>query len=415
MLDKAKTQPGEKPQDPVPPPGDTQERKTAGASTPPGNQPAERVDRNAATQVGQVIQGLGSKLTERLPTTRPRSRKDKTPSSSSRERINTLVLALGDTEHPDHATAIESLVEIGVPAVPALNDALNPQQSWLTNYRAAEALGRIGDGRATGALIQALRNPNSNVRWSAVRALAQVGDLRALIELRRVAQEDHGRTSWGESVAGAAQSALDQIQAQSIWGQSMELIKTAFTSVLMILALILAFSVVTTLHSEIKQVGYAPPDEAIASVRTPLPTETPDSMIGAGEGYHPSTPPAEGATEPVEPVTSTATTAPTPSPAKREIVGTVVSGANVRPAPSVSNEPIGAVNQGDTIIFLGVSPDGMWYQIRLDETYADGSGIDNPDGSQSGWIHKELVSRPDGDVPVVEDDTEDIPTPTPSS
>lgn len=400
----------------------------------PPSQKKPRVDRNASTQVGQIFQGWGSKLTERLPTTRPHPRKGKGKGESSTQaQIHTLVLALGSPEQPDHATAIDKLVDIGSPAVPALNEALNDaQHSWLTHYRAAEALGRIGDGRATGPLIQALQHPNSNVRWSAVRALALVGDLRALFELRRVAHEDHGRTSWGESVAGAAQSALDQIQGQSIWGQSMELIKTSFTSVLMILSLILAFSVVTTLRSEIQQVGYAMPGEVVANVRTPLPAGTPESDIpgiggvgdtgdtGVGDDGDMGT--AGGSDTTPQPAGEDAdapTRSPVPTPTREpdEITGKVVSGANVRPFPSVNNDPIGTVSQGDDIIFLGVSPSGMWYKIQLGESYADATSIDNPDGTESGWIHRELVSTPDGDVPVLDEeegDDTDTGTDTPA-
>ncbi len=369
------------------------------------------------TQVGQLLQGWGNKLTERLPTTRPRSRTSRRSSSSpSRDRLHELITALGDPEHPEHASSIETLTEIGSPAVPALNDALNNQHSWLLSYRAAEVLGRIGDGRAAGPLIQALRHSNSNVRWSAVRALALVGDLRALFELRRVAHEDHGRTSWGESVAGAAQSALDQIQAQSVWSQSLELIKTAVTSVLMILSLVLAFSVVTTLRSEIAHVGLDMPPDLLTPVVTVVPTEPATSgNAGAPPQPQPSPPAAAAAggdasalpTPAAEPPTLVPAATVTPTPATETIAGTVESGANVRPFPSVQNEPIGAINQGDEIFFEAVSANGMWYKISLGARYDDSSYIDNPDGSAMGWVHRELVSEPDGELPVEEPDETD--------
>jgi hypothetical protein len=370
---------------------------------------------SAPTRVGQVLQEWGHRLTEQMAAARQGRHKAPPP---SQERIGEIIQAMGDPEHPNHQAAVDELVAIGAPAVSQLNECLDPQKPWLRAYRAAEALSRIQDGRASGALIQALRHPNSNVRWGAVRALAQVGDLRALFELRRVAHEDHGRTSWGESVAGAAQSALDQIQTQSVWHQSIELIKTAFTSVLMILSLILAFSVINTLQNEIERMGQTTPIR-IAPTTYVVPTTSAWGSNGNGEGNTngnasaAETEPGEGDIPEIE---STPTPSPTPEPTEvpEEIIGRVLSGANVRPGPSVRNNPIGAVNQGDEIIFLSVSPDGMWYRVRLGSRYADSSHIDNDNdndndnGSNTGWIHRELVSQPRDDVPV-EDPLEATP------
>src|SRR4051794_25405867 len=82
----------------------------------------------------------------------------------SQDRTRELILALGDPNHPEHGQAVGELVAIGPSAVGALGAALSPDRPWLTSYRAAEALAQIGDGRASGALIGALRHPNSNVR-----------------------------------------------------------------------------------------------------------------------------------------------------------------------------------------------------------------------------------------------------------
>lgn len=162
------------------------------------------------TRVGQVVQGL-ARVTRQMPAVADRRAGARVAGAALRERIGLLLTALGDPSHPLHPRAVEDLVAIGAPAVPALCDSLGPQRPWLIAYRAAEALGQIGDGRAAGPLLEALRHPNSNVRWSAVRALATVGDARALLELRRVARTDRSKTSWGESVGGTAQSVLDQI------------------------------------------------------------------------------------------------------------------------------------------------------------------------------------------------------------
>lgn len=380
-----------------------------------------RPDRSSSTtQVGQVIRGLGSKLTQRFsnvntPSKSPRPSKKPHHSAPTQEQIASLILALGDPDHPGHAGAMDAIVEIGAPAVPLLMETLKIQQPWLPAYRAAEALGRIGDGRATGRLIQALRHSNSNVRWSAVRALAQVGDLRAVFELRRMVQEDHGRTSWGESVAGAAQSALDQLHSQSVLNQSLELVKTAVTSILMILSLILAYSVVTALRNELQQVGRGIPGERFiegmrgnaAPQEVAFPSPSPlVSPVPPAENF------ADLLPEPTTELPPTATPIPVPEPVVEsiEITGTVLSSANIRPSPSVRNRPIGVVKQGTKFFFIGISPDGTWYHIRLDDRFEDGSYIDNPDGTETGWIHKGLVSDPNGDLQIVEtEETDALP------
>jgi hypothetical protein len=327
--------------------------------------------------------------------------------SPSHEQIQLLIDALGDTEHPAHARAVEDLAAIGEPAVPWLVNALDKQQSWLVAYRASEALGYIGSGRATSALIQALEHPNSNVRWSAVRALAQIGDLRALLELRRVAHNDTGRTSWGESVAVTAQNALDQLRARSMWGQSLELVKTAITSVLMILALVIAYRVVTELRVELSRINDAQEIAAVQSNLPQLPEESPEAAQGVA-GV--ATPLAEP--QPTQPL-PTPTSIPTPTPG---ITGTVLQRANVRPEPTVQNEPIGLLNSGDEVIFLAQSADGNWYQVRLGSQASDASAIGGPDGADAGWVSASLLSSPSGEVPVatpVPPDATELPASTP--
>lgn len=184
----------------------------------------------------------GRRDTARLEQSRPRVNPD---------HLRELILALGDPNHRLHSQAVNDLVEIGAPAVPMLSAALAPSYPWLTSYRAAEALAQIGDGRASGALINALRHPNSNVRWSSVRALSEVGDTRTLLALRRVVQEDHGKTSWGDSVADTAQLALDRLQSRSALLRFSEPIKTALVFVAMLAVLAFASTRVQALRSEL--------------------------------------------------------------------------------------------------------------------------------------------------------------------
>ncbi|NJN15886.1 MAG: SH3 domain-containing protein [Oscillochloris sp.] len=335
------------------------------------------------------------RITRRLPSTRTqRSRMLRSRQLSvSREQIADLIAALGDTGHPRHSSAVDELVAIGSPAVPALATVIGPDQPWLLAYRAADAAGRIRDGRAAGALLRALKHQNSNVRWSAVRALTQVDDVRAALELRRIARTDQGRTSWGESVAGAAESALEQLRRRSIWGQSIELVKTAITAVLMILALTLAFSVVTTVRAEFDAFGTVIPGQ----------TQIPQFSL-------PTVAPTASRTVPTaRPVVGLPTAQATaPVFASDIITGTVLQVGNVRPFPGTNNEPIGRLNPGDEVVILGQNENNQWFLVRLAEEQAADSAIDNPDGSGSGWINQALVTAPNGEVPQA------TPVPTPS-
>ncbi|PDW04318.1 HEAT repeat domain-containing protein [Candidatus Viridilinea mediisalina] len=334
------------------------------------------------------------RFTRRMDVTR------QTPSHDPRvprEQLAALVEALGNSEHPLHANAVDELVAIGPAAVPALCNVLNAKQAWLSSYRAAEAAGRIGDGGATGALIQTLKHPNSNVRWSAVRALAQIGDVRALLELRRVAQNDQGRTSWGESVADAAQSALSQLGQRSVWGQSIELIKTAVVAVMMILSLALAFSVVSTLRDELDRFGRVIPGQTQLPALT-LPTVAPEPTVAPVPTMAPAVV--------VDPTTASEPAAePEPQPAGEAaelatFTGTVLQGANIRPFPSTDNQPVGLVATGDEIVFLARTPGNDWYLIRLGAQHSDQSRIESADGT--GWISEALVTVPAGELPIRE-------------
>jgi hypothetical protein len=232
-----------------------------------------------------------------------------------------------------------------------------------------------------------------------VRALTQVGDVRAALELRRVAASDQGRTSWGEPVAGAAQSALDQLGQRSVWGQSIELVKTAITSVLMILALTLAFSVVTTLRAELDSFGKIIPGQT----RIPqfvLPTVEPSASAVA---------PAAGAAPGLQPtLAATADALPSASPGfatTSAVTATVLQVGNVRPFPGTNNQPIGQLAAGQEVEIVGQNEGGQWLLVRLP---ADSAPIANPDGSGTGWVNRALIGPAEGEIPLT------TPAPTPA-
>ncbi len=308
------------------------------------------------------------------------------------QRIMILISALGDPGHPLHARAVEDLVTLGEPAVPALIEAVRAHEPWLIAYRATEALSQIGDGRAAGPLVDALRHPNSNVRWGAVRALATVGDARALLELRRVARTDRSKTSWGESVGDTARIVLDQMQSRTLLARVAELIKTAIACVLMLVALIFAWSVLTELRDELSRIERVEPAPVI--VAPPVPTAVPQAIVTLPQSPTlPSTLP---------PVVPTSVEAP-------PLTGIVVTSGNVRATPArLPDNVIGSVKTGDTLIFLGVTSDGEWYRVRLGSPAAASSQIRSVDGS--GWVSASLVEAPER-LPV--ETPPPVPTPTP--
>jgi hypothetical protein len=296
----------------------------------------------------------------------------------NQDRIRDLINALGDPSHPLHARAVDELVAIGPPAVSALTAALAPDYPWLTSYRAAEALAQIGDGRANGALINALRHPNSNVRWSVVRALSEVGDTRTLIALRRVAHDDHGKTSWGESVSDTAQVALDRLQSRSVLLRFSEPIKTALVFVAMLAVLAFATSRVQALRSELSATA-APPVLSPGAVGATTDDDE-DAEIGDAD-LDPTPTPTEEAT-------------PTPSiVATPEIVGRVTANANIRSGPGTQFGVIGQARQGDELVLLAES--NGWYRVRLGPNVSEQTRLEEDEG----YIAQSLVDAPDAELP----------------
>lgn len=290
------------------------------------------------------------------------------------DRCISLVHALGDPDNPEHVRAAEELVNLGSTALPALVQALHPDGQWLTAYRAAEVLGEIGDRRAAQPLIEALNHPNSNVRWSAVRALSLIGNTRALFALRRVARSDRSKTSWGESIAGVAQSAVDQMQNNNLVVRSLELVKTAVSTVVLLLALYLAWNVFERVQGEVSAVGIEP--------TATLGTDEVPAANTQGE-------------EPV--VDDTATPEPTTAPSVT-VNGVILTAGNVRAVPAVGDNVIGEVSVDDEIIFIATTPDRTWFKILLGAKRSATSSIGSGDGS--GWINEVLVDPPSAELPI---------------
>jgi HEAT repeat protein len=92
---------------------------------------------------------------------------------SGDDDVSALVAALGDADKGVRARAMEGLVarRAVLPLVRALQDP-----AWRTRYRAAEALGLIGDRRAVRPLVRALADEKDHVRYMAAKALGQIAD-----------------------------------------------------------------------------------------------------------------------------------------------------------------------------------------------------------------------------------------------
>ena len=86
--------------------------------------------------------------------------------------IDPLIAVLGDEDN-----AVEALGKIGAPAVEPLIAALR-DEDWYVRENAAEALGETKDARAVKPLIEALKD--LNIRSRAAEALGEIKDVRAI-------------------------------------------------------------------------------------------------------------------------------------------------------------------------------------------------------------------------------------------
>lgn len=77
-----------------------------------------------------------------------------------------------------------------------------------SRWKAAEALGRIGDPAATGDLIDALWDEDPRVRTKVVWALGRIGDDRAIPPLRRLyrMESEEAREDISEAIAAIGRS-----------------------------------------------------------------------------------------------------------------------------------------------------------------------------------------------------------------
>lgn len=84
-----------------------------------------------------------------------------------------LIQDLYAPEKETRARATRELIDVGAPAVEGLLACLS-DDLWVVRYRAAEALGEIGDPRSCDALIAALGDQKDHVRYMSAKSLGKM-------------------------------------------------------------------------------------------------------------------------------------------------------------------------------------------------------------------------------------------------
>ena len=102
------------------------------------------------------------------------------------DATETLVLLLQDTVKAVRDEAVLALEAIGEPAVAPLLNTLHHKE-WMIRLRAAEALGKLGAPQAVGPLVdRLLQDPDTAVRQDAAKALGEIGHVGAVDALLAV-------------------------------------------------------------------------------------------------------------------------------------------------------------------------------------------------------------------------------------
>ncbi len=110
------------------------------------------------------------------------------------ENVNALLVkALKDPSEDVRAAAVRVLGGKGEGAIPALVEALKDDQSPIVVRGVVEALGNFEDQRLLGALMGALRNPDTGVVERALEAISRLGDRRAEEAMIHFAVKGTGR------------------------------------------------------------------------------------------------------------------------------------------------------------------------------------------------------------------------------
>ncbi len=128
------------------------------------------------------------------------------------QAVKTLIVVLGDHDSDVRWAAVRALSEIGELAVEPLIQALKDEDSYVRRG-AAKALGMIGDLQAVEPLIDALPDKEDYwVRTNAAEALGMIGDIQAIEPLEHLLQIE--KREWVIEVVEKALEQLKQKQEQ---------------------------------------------------------------------------------------------------------------------------------------------------------------------------------------------------------
>lgn len=93
-------------------------------------------------------------------------------------------------EKDERARGVEACVAFGPAVIPALIPLLSDPW-WVVRYRAAEAIGRIGDDRAPSLLVPLLADGKDHVRYMAAKGLCRCGDGSAILHLEPLTRDEN--------------------------------------------------------------------------------------------------------------------------------------------------------------------------------------------------------------------------------
>ena len=114
--------------------------------------------------------------------------------------IEELINSCGEGNGLAQQEARIALENIGEAAVEPIIQALLHSENSVIRWRAAEALGHMGDTRAIEPLIQVLGDKDTSVQWRAIEALAGMGE--PAVEFLLFATEDENvEIRWGAARA----------------------------------------------------------------------------------------------------------------------------------------------------------------------------------------------------------------------
>lgn len=134
------------------------------------------------------------------------------------DRVNLLIEGLYGPDKAERAKCMEELVGCGKTAVLPLINLLD-DDSWVIRYRAAEALGLIGDERAVTSLTVSLNDEKDHVRYMSAKSLGMFGMKESSISLipllrdeneyvRRITAVSLGKIGFSSSAKEALETAV---------------------------------------------------------------------------------------------------------------------------------------------------------------------------------------------------------------